>query len=171
MSEISSAVRNLAAIAAAKQLLAKAEAAAKAELSAELKRGTVYAHTAGGEELGYATVPKPSKPKPSIVITDEAQAYALAVDLFGEDVVEQRIELTEQGRKSFEAYVLEAHEQAGSEGYFDLPGVAVSVPPAKVPTPRFTPAKNVVELVRGMAQRGELNLSEVLALEGGDRDD
>lgn len=49
MSEISSAVRNLAAIAAAKQLLAKAEAAAKAELSAELKRGTVYAHTAAGD--------------------------------------------------------------------------------------------------------------------------
>ncbi|MCB8909019.1 hypothetical protein KUG88_02565 [Rhodococcus rhodochrous] len=171
MNDLNTTIRNLAAIAAAKKLLAEAEAREKAALSSLVVRGTNYAYTDTGEELGYATVPKPSKPKPTIVITDEAQAYALAVDLFGEDVIEQRIELTEQGRKSFEAYILEEHKRAGSEDYFDLPGVAVSVPPAKDPAPRFTPAKNVVELVRGMAERGALNLSEVLAIEGGGRDD
>ena len=171
MNDLNTTIRNLAAIAAAKKLLAEAENREKAALSSMVVRGTNYAYTDTGDELGYATVPKPAKPKPTIVITDEAQMFAWMTELFGDEVVETTVQLTEQGRKSFEAYVLEEHKRAGSEDYFDLPGVAVSVPPAKAPVPRFTPAKNVVELVRGMAERGALDLSEVLAIEGGDRDD
>jgi len=168
MTDIDTTVRNLAAIAAVKKMLAKAEAATKAELSAALKRGTVYAHTDTGDELGYANVPKVAQPKPTIVVTDEAQVFAWMCDQFGEGIVETRVQLTEQGRKSFEEFVLDAHKAAGSEDYFDLPGVSVSVPPAKDPVPSFTPSKNVVELVRGMAQRGALSLSDVLALESGE---
>jgi len=167
MSAIETTVRNLAAIAAAKKLLAEAEAREKAALTGQIARGTAYAYTASGAELGYATVPKPTKPKPVVTITDEAQVFPWLVETFGPEVIEERVVLTDQGRASLEAYVLEAHKAAGSEDYFDLPGVSVSVPPAKAPTPRFTPAKNVVELVRGMAAAGELNLGEVLALEGG----
>lgn len=168
MNDIATTVRNLAAIAAAEKLLAAAKAREKAALASQVTRGTNYAYTAAGEELGYATVPKPTQPKPSIVITDEAQMFPWLVETFGSEVIEERVVLTDQGRKSFEAYVLEAHKAAGSEDYFDLPGVSVTVPPARDPAPRFTPAKNVVELVRGMAARGELDLSEVLALGGGD---
>lgn len=168
MTDIDTTVRNLAAIAAAKKLLAEAEAVAKAELSAALKRGTVYAHTAAGEELGYATVPKPSKPKPSIEVVNEAELFAWMVDQFGDEVIETKVRLTEQGLRSLWTHVESAVALAEPFDPTLPPGVEVTIPPAKVPTPRFTPAKNVVELVRGMAQRGELNLSEVLALEGGE---
>ncbi|KHJ74677.1 hypothetical protein [Rhodococcus sp. Chr-9] len=171
MSEISSAVRNLAAIAAVKQLLAKAEAAAKAELSAELKRGTVYAHTAAGEELGYATVPKPSKPKLNIEIFNEAELFAWMVDQFGDEVIETKVQLTEQGWQSLRTHVECAVALAEPFDATLPPGVEVSIPPAKTPTPRFTPAKNVVELVQGMYFRGELELDAFLAIEGGDGDD
>ncbi|MGX6513287.1 hypothetical protein [Rhodococcus sp. SJ-2] len=167
MTDIETTVRNLAAIAAAKKLLAEAEAREKAALKTELKRATVYAFTASGEELGRATVSKPRQAKPSIVITDEAQMFPWLVEEFGPEVIEQRVVLTDQGRKSFEAYVLEAHKSAGSEPYFDLPGVSVTVPEPGTPVASFTPAKNVVELVQGMAARGELSLSSILALEGG----
>ncbi len=167
MSEIDTVVRDLAAIAAAEKLLAEAKANAKARLSERLARGTVYAYTADRQELGYATVPKPTQPKPVMTITDEAQVFPWLIETFGPEVIEERVVLTDQGRASLEAYVLEAHKAAGSEDYFDLPGVSVSVPPARDPAPRFTPSKRVVELVRGMAAAGELNLSAVLALEGG----
>lgn len=167
MSDIETTVRNLAAIAAAKKLLAEAEAREKSALAGQIARGTAYAYTASGEELGYATVPKPTQPKPVVTITDEAQVFPWLVDAFGPEVIEQRVMLTEQGRASLEAFMLEAHKAAGSDDYFDLPGVSVTVPPAKDPAPRFTPSKRVVELVRGMAAAGELNLGEVLALEGG----
>lgn len=168
MTGIETTVRNLAAIAAAKKLLADAEAREKAALKKELKRATVYAFTASGDELGRATVSKPRQSKPSVVITDEAQMFPWLVEEFGPEVIEERMVLTDQGRKSFEAYMLEAHKAAGSETFFDMPGASVSVPPTRDPAPRFTPAKNVVELVRGMAARGELDLSEVLALAGGE---
>lgn len=168
MTDIETTVRNLATIAAAKKLLAEAEAREKAALASQVTRGTNYAYTTAGEELGYATVPKPTQPKPNVTITDESQLFPWLVEEFGPEVIEQRVVLTEQGRKSFEAYMLEAHKAAGSETFFDMPGASVSVPPTRDPAPRFTPAKNVVELVRGMAARGELDLSEVLALAGGE---
>lgn len=167
MSDIETTVRNLAAIAAAKKLLAEAEAHEKAALAGQITRGTAYAYTASGEELGYATVPKPTQPKPVVTITDEAQVFPWLVETFGPEVIEQRVVLTDQGRTSLEAYALEAHKASGSDYHFDLPGVSVTVPPARDPAPRFTPAKNVVELVRGMAAAGELNIGDVLALEGG----
>lgn len=168
MTDIDTTVRNLAAIAAAKQLLAKAEAAAKAELSAALKRGTVYAHTAGGEELGYATVPKPTKPKPSIDVVNEEELFAWMVDQFGDEVIETKVRLTEQGLRSLFTHIESAIALAEPFEPTLPPGVEVSIPPAKVPTPRFTPAKNVVELVQGMYFRGELDLDAVLAIEGGE---
>ncbi|MDV2477228.1 hypothetical protein F8M49_21150 [Rhodococcus zopfii] len=131
MSDIETTVRNLAAIAAAKKLLAEAEAREKSALAGQIARGTAYAYTASGEELGYATVPKPTQPKPVVTITDEAQVFPWLVDAFGPEVIEQRVMLTEQGRASLEAFMLEEHKAAGSEGYFDLPGVSVSVPPGK----------------------------------------
>jgi hypothetical protein len=169
VNDISTTVRNLAAIAAAKKLLADAEAREKAALSSLVIRGTNYAYTADRQELGYATVPKPSRGKPHVVVTDEAQMLAWMVDEFGEDIVETKVQLTEQGRKSLEEFALAEHEESGSPDYFDLPGVSVTVPPAKTPVPRFTPAKNVVELVQGMVRSGELSLTEVLALESGER--
>ncbi|EOM77663.1 hypothetical protein DW322_08690 [Rhodococcus rhodnii] len=153
-------VKELAAITAAEKLVAAAKTAKKDELQAQLTRGTAYAYAAvGGEqvELGYATVPKPSVPKPRVEIVDEARVLPWAVDAFGDSVLTTR--LSEQGRKSVIEAALIAHE-TGDE----LDGVAVSVPAATVPTPRFTPAKNVVELVQGMVARGEISLGDVLAL-------
>lgn len=113
MSDIETTVRNLAAIAAAKKLLAEAEAREKAALAGQITRGTAYAYTAAGVELGYATVPKPTQPKPVVTITDEAQVFPWLVETFGPDVIEERVVLTEQGRASLDAYVLEAHKAAG----------------------------------------------------------
>lgn len=169
--DINTAVRTLALVAAAKKQLAEVEARAKSTLAAQLRRGTVYAHNAAGVELGYATVPKASKPKPHIVITDEAQVFAWLTELFGDGMVETVVQLTEQGRKSFEAYVLERYEAEGCPDYFDLPGVAVSSPPVRDPAPRFTPSRNIVDLVQEMTASGELSWTEVLALEGGEGDD
>lgn len=167
MSDIETTVRNLAAIAAAKKLLAEAESREKDALKAQLKRGNAYAYTSSGEELGRADVKRPTKRKPIITITDEAQVFVWMTEEFGPECIEQRVQLTEQGRKSFEAYVLEAHSMHDEEPYFDLPGVSVTVPEPGAQVVSFTPAKNVVELVRGMAAAGELNLGDVLAIEGG----
>lgn len=170
MTDIDTTVRNLAAIAAAKKLIAEAEAREKAAFEKLVGVGRVNAYTDKREKLGYVVTPE-SKPKPVVTITDEAQVFPWLVEEFGPDVIEERVVLTDQGRASLEAYALEAHKAAGSEDYFDLPGVSVSVTPARTLAPKFMPEKNVVELVRGMAERGALNLSEVLAIEGGVRDE
>lgn len=166
MTDITVTVRTLAAVAAVKKLLADVEQSAKRDLAATLTRGTVYAHTGAGVELGYATVPKPARPKPRIDIVDEAQLLAWMVGEFGEDVVETRVQLTEQGRASLDAYV-DALVASGSDSAGAIPGVEITTPPPRPAAPRFTPAKDIVELVRGMAAAGELDLSEVLALGAG----
>lgn len=153
MSDVEQIVKDLAAITAMEKLLADAKRTAKDALQAQLSRGTVYAFT-GDQELGYASIPKPSQPKPVIQIVDEAEAFAWMVDEFGEDVIETRVQLTEQGRKSFESAALNG----------SVPGVEVTVPEPRPATPRFVPAKNVVELVRGMAERGELSFTTLLEI-------
>ncbi|MGX7727564.1 hypothetical protein [Rhodococcus sp. 5G237] len=153
MSDVEQIVRDLAAITAMEKLLADAKRTAKDALQSQLSRGTVYAFT-GDQELGYASIPKPSQPKPQIQIVDEAETFAWMVDEFGEDVIETRVQLTEQGRKS-----LEARLQKGP-----VPGVTVVTPEPRPATPRFVPAKNVVELVRGMAERGELSFTTLLEI-------
>lgn len=168
MNDIDATVRTLAAIAAAEKMLANAKSAAKAELSAALKRGTVYAHTSTGEELGYATVPKPSKPKPKVLVTEESEAFAWMVEEFGPDMVETRTQLTERGWRSLERYVESMVALADPFDPTLPPGVAVIVPPAKDPVPRFTPAKNVVELVQEMARTGQLSWTDVLTLGSGE---
>jgi len=155
MSDVEQLVRDLAAIAAVEKLLAEAKKSTKAALQEQLQRGTVYAYS-GDDELGYASVPKPSQPKPVIEIVDEAEAFAWMVDEFGEGSVETKVQLTEQGRKSLEAY-------AGAGGV-EVPGVQVTVPEPRPATPRFVPAKNVVELVQGMVQRGEFSFASLLEI-------
>lgn len=164
MSDVEQIVLDLAQIAAAKKLLADVEKDRKDALQAELSRGTVYAYTGDKQELGYASVPKPTQPKPVIEIADEARAFGWVCDTFGEDSVETVVRLTEQGRKSLDAAVLLAHETAGKPAEFEFEGVSVRVPEARPSTPRFTPAKNVVELVQQMARAGELSFSALLEI-------
>lgn len=153
MSDVEQIVKDLAAITAVKKILADAEKERKAALQEQLQRGTVYAFT-GEQELGYASVPKPSQPKPVVSVEDESQMLAWMVDEFGDSAVETVVRLTEQGRKSLEACALKG----------DIPGVAVTVPEPRPATPRFVPAKDVVELVRGMVQRGELSFTTLLEI-------
>lgn len=165
---LESIVTDLAAIAAVKKIVADAEAAKKAELQAELTRGTVYAYAdeAKTTQLGYASVPKPTQPKPTVEIEDEARVLPWAIDMFGDSVAS--FQLTEQGRKSVIEYALADHKSAGAPDDYDgIEGVRVRVPQARPSTPRFTPEKNVVELVQGMVRDGRLSLSTILAIEGG----
>lgn len=154
MSDVEQIVKDLAAITAAKKILADAEKERKAALQEQLSRGTVYAFT-GDQELGYASVPKPSQPKAVVEIVDESEALAWMVEEFGDGAVETVVRLTEQGRKSLEMCAL-------TNG--PVPGVTVTVPEPRPATPRFVPAKNVVELVQGMAQRGEFSFTSLLEI-------
>lgn len=153
-------VTRLATLAAIKKLLVEAEGAQKSFLAAELTRGTVYAFDGDENQLGYATVPKPTQPKPVVTIDDEAAVLPWAVEMFGDSAMSMR--LTEQGRKSVTEFVLALHEK-GAELQA---GVTVTVPEPRDPTPRFTPDKNIVELIRAAVQRGEIDYSTVLELEG-----
>ena len=164
MSDIEQIVKDLAAIAAVKKLVADAEKTAKSALQDQLQRGTVYAFV-DGNELGCANVPKPSQPKPVVQVVDEALAFGWMVDEFGEGSVETVVRLTEQGRKSLELAVLSEHAKAGSPSEFSHEGVTVTVPEPRPATPRFTPAKNVVELVQRMVQRGDLSIAGLLEIE------
>lgn len=165
---IESIVTDLAAIAAVKKIVGNAEDAKKAELQSELPRGTVYAYAdeAKTVQLGYASVPKPTQPKPTVEIEDEARVLPWAIDMFGDSVAS--FQLTEQGRRSVIEYALADHKSAGSPPVFDgVDGVVVRVPGPRPATPRFTPEKNVVELVQGMVRDGRLSLSAIRAIEGG----
>lgn len=155
MSDVEQIVKNLATITAVEKILTDAKKAAKDALQAQLSRGTVYAYS-GDDELGYASVPKPSQPKPQVVVEDEAQMLAWMVDEFGDGIIETRVQLTEQGRKSLE---LRAVKET-------IPGVAVTIPEPRPASPRFTPSKNVVALVQGMVQRGELSVTHLLEIGG-----
>ena len=170
MSDVEQIVQDLAVLSALKKIIAEAETAAKTDLQKHLARGTVYAYAGDtptdDEQLGYATVPKPSQPKPVVDIEDEARVLPWAVDDFGDEVATFR--LTEQGRKSVIARVLKLHEQAGSPAEFEFEGVVVRVPEVRPSAPRFTPSKNVVELVEGMVRAGRLSIADVLELEAGE---
>ncbi|MFC9769186.1 hypothetical protein [Rhodococcus jostii] len=159
-------VRDLAKITAAEQILSAAKATLKARLQKELRQGTVYAFDDQDTQLGYATVPKPAQPRPQVDIDDEARVLVWAVEMFGESAMTVR--LTEQGRMSVIAYALDRHAAAGSPAVFDaVDGVIVRVPQSRLATPRFTPAKNVVELIRGMVARGALSFADLIAIEEG----
>ncbi|MFC9768919.1 hypothetical protein [Rhodococcus jostii] len=164
-------VRDLAKCAAAEQILTAAKATLKARLQQELRQGTVYAFDYPGEgmdpiQLGYATIPKPSHPKPQVEIDDEARVLVWAVEMFGESAMTVR--LTEQGRASVIAYALDRHAADGKPAVFaGVDGVIVRLPQARPAAPRFTPAKNVVELVRGMVARGAMSFADLIAIEEG----
>ncbi len=128
-----------------------------------MSRGTVYAF-AGEQELGYASVPKPSKQKPSIDVVNEAELFAWMVDQFGDEVIETKVRLTEQGLRSLFSHVESAIALAEPFEPTLPPGVEVTTPEPRPATPRFVPAKNVVELVRGMAQRGEFSFTSLLEI-------
>lgn len=164
MSDIEQIVKDLAAIAAVKKLVADAEKTAKSALQEQLQRGTVYAFV-DGHELGCANVPKPSQPRPVVQVVDESLAFCWMVEEFGEGSVETVVRLTEQGRKSLELAVLSEHAKAGSPSEFTHEGVTVTVPDPRPSTPRFTPAKNVVELVQAMVRRGDLSIAGLLEIE------
>lgn len=155
MSDVEQIVRDLAAIAAVEKILNAAKKDRKDALQAQLSRGTVYAY-AGEDELGYASVPKPVQPKAVVTVVDEAQMLAWMVEEFGDSAIETVVRLTEQGRKSLEACALNG----------PVPGVTVTVSEPRPSSPRFVPAKNVVELVQGMAQRGELSIDTLLEIGG-----
>lgn len=152
-------VKNLAAIAAAKKIIADAEKSEKANLARELVRGTAYAVDSQGVSLGYAVVPKQSAPKPNVSIDDEAVVLPWVLDLFGDSAMSMR--LTEQGRKSAIEYALDMHKNGE-----DVDGITVTNTTPTPPTPRFTAEKNVVELVAAMVQRGELSLATLLEIDG-----
>ncbi|MFD7046109.1 hypothetical protein, partial [Rhodococcus jostii] len=164
-------VRDLAKITAAEQILSAAKATLKDRLQKELRQGTVYAFDYSGEgmdpiQLGYATIPKPSQPSPQVEIDDEARVLVWAVEMFGESAMTVR--LTEQGRMSVIAYALDQHAAAGKPAVFaGVDGVIVRVPASRPAAPRFTPAKNVVELIRGMVARGALSFADLIAIEEG----
>lgn len=162
MNALERVVQDLALITATEQKLAAVKAERKATLAQELSRGTVYAYDGLGtdeeNQLGYATVPKPTQPKPVVSIDDEAVVIPWALEQFGDGVITTR--LTEQGRSS----VVEA-AKAGVE----VPGVSVTVPEKRPGTPRFVPSKRVAELVQSMVDRGELDVRTVLELPVGGR--
>jgi len=157
MNALEHVVTDLALITATEQKLAAVKAERKAALAAELSRGTVYAYDGLGtdedNQLGYATVPKPTQPKPVVSIDDESVVIPWAVEEFGDGVITTR--LTEQGRTS----IMEA-AKAGTQ----IPGVTVTVPEKRPGTPRFVPSKRVAELVQGMVDRGVLDVRTVLEL-------
>ena len=147
------AVRDLAVIAACEQILAKRKAELKAEFGTV--RTTVYANSIPGDpmspELGRLTVPKPRQQAP--VIVDENQAVAFAVEHFGEGSM--CVRLSEQGR----ADVLAAAKKGR-----EVPGV--EIPEPRPSSPSFTPAKNVLELVKEMVAAGHLSSADLpIALE------
>lgn len=142
--------QRLAVIAAAKLVLADLERDAKME-AATLRRGTVVALDDHDVELGKLTVPKPTVPAPQIV--DEAAAAGWAIDQFGETSV--RMGLSEIGRRD----VLAAFAKG-----VEVPGVVqLESRPA---TPRFTPSRDVVDLVRGMVARGVLAVEDLPMIGG-----
>ncbi|MFC9768359.1 hypothetical protein [Rhodococcus jostii] len=78
------------------------------------------------------------------------------------------VRLTEQGRASVIAYALDRHAADGKPAVFaGVDGVIVRVPQPRLATPRFTPAKNIVELVRDMVTRGTLSFADLIAIEEG----
>lgn len=142
--------QRLAVIAALKQVLADFEHEAKLE-AATLRRGTVVALDDHDMELGKLTVPKPTVPQPRIV--DEAAAAGWAIGEFGESAV--RMGLSDTGRRDVLAAFLKGIE---------VPGV---YQPDTVPaTPRFTPARDVVDLVQGMLARGVLTVADLPMIGG-----
>lgn len=159
-------VTELAVLTALEGRIKRAKDAAKAKLADELPRGTVYAYdgidTSDEHVLGYASVPRPAKPKPVVTIDDLARVLPWALDEFGDSAV--AFTLTEQGRTSVTAYVLAQHAAAGSPKQFELEGVLVEVPDPKPSTPRFVPSKQLDQLVESMVRDGRLNLAEVANL-------
>lgn len=148
MTDMEQVVKDLAVCAAIKQIVDDRIKALKTS-AAEMRRGTVYAY-AGDDELGYISVPKPSVKSP--VIVDEDRAVAWAVETFGESAMTVR--LSDTGKRD----VIEAFKKGA-----EVPGVVQ--PESTPPSPRFKPAENIVELVRGMAERGELDASLVPMVE------
>ncbi len=164
--DLESVVTTLALVAALKNKLAEVEKTAKVELAAHLTRGTVYAFdgldNTDEHQLGYASVPKPTQPKPVVEIDDEARVLPWAVDEFGDSAATYR--LSEQGLASVRARALAAHKAAGSPERFEFDGVVVTVPPARPASPRFTASKNVDALVEAMVRDGRLSVAQVLEL-------
>lgn len=156
-------LRTIAAGTAVKQIADEAITAAKQKLQEELPRGTEYLYDSSDpdtrRELGYATVPKPSQPKPTVALTDEEVLPWLLAE--NEDAVEMRYVIKDWARKDVIAAALKAHE----DGAPQMPGVEVTVPAARPASARFTPAKDLVPLIRELLLRGELDLADVLALE------
>ena len=145
MTDYQAGARQLAILAAIRMYLADVEAQVKAEM-ATLRRGTVVALDDLDQELGKLVVPKPTTPRP--VIVDEAAAAGWAIDEFGEYAV--RMGLSDTGRMDVLAAYARGVAVPGVEQPMDRPG-----------TPRFTPSRDVVELVRGMLSRGALSAADL----------
>ncbi len=75
-------------------------------------------------------------------------------------------QLTDQGRKSVEALVQKCHWEANAPKDFEFDGVRLHVPDPNPVTPRFTPASDIVDLVRDMFARGEISVATILELGG-----
>ena len=151
-----SALRRLAVLSGLEKQVKAALAEAKAEAAQEIPRGTIHvfvdADDPMSESLGCLSVPKPSQPAPRIV--DETLAMSWLLDQFGEEgMVEMRI--TDQGRTTL--------VEAAKRG--EVPGM--EVPEPRLSSPRWTPAKNVVELVGAMWLSGRINFEEVMTIGGG----
>lgn len=137
-------VRELAVIAAARQVLAERETELKAQVS--IPKGTVWASVDGSNDddklLGNVQAKRRARPAPRIVHEDQTVAWA--VGQFGESAMDVR--LSETGRRDVVAAVKKGQVVPGVE-WPDAPaGTSIA----------FTPSKNVLALVRGMASAGEL---------------
>lgn len=144
-------VRDLAVIAACRTILDTRERELKSQFGDV--RTTIYANTIPGDvmspELGRVTVPKPRQPAPMIV--DEDLAVAFAVEQFGEGSM--RVRLSEQGRSDVIA--------AAKKGVA-VPGVEIPAP--RPSSPSFTPAKNVLDLVKSMVAAGQITPADLFEL-------
>lgn len=164
--DLQHATLTLAVVAAMKKRLARVEAEAKAALKDNLKRGTAYVYDGDTEDddhqLGYAVVPKPPAPKPSVTVDDEARVLPWALDLFGDSAA--TIRLTEQGTASVREYALAQWEKAGKPDRLEVDGLVVTVAPTRPAAPSFTASKRIEEQVEAMVREGRLSLTDVLAL-------
>lgn len=155
-------LRTIAAGTAVKQIADEAIAAAKKALQRELPRGTEYLYDSADpetrQELGYATVPKPTQPKPTVSLTEEEVLPWLLEE--NEDAVEVRYVIKDWARADLERAAVEVHKA----GALQRPGVEVTVSAPRPASARFTPAKNLVPLIRDLWQRGELDLADILSI-------
>lgn len=151
--DVETATQHLAYLAALKKLLGDEEARCKAVLVDAGKRRTEYPIDDEGSDLAAVTVKDIGSASVSIDSVEEVMPWAM--DEFGPDVIETVTRLSEQGRAS-----VIAAAKAGAQ----IPGVTVT-PAVRKLSVSVTAKPGLVQMVQGMASRGALVWSDLLAVE------